>query len=209
MKDRTGGFAGVAFVALFMTSVFFGGSDLGGPDQSSEVIAQDLFDNRYGGLRPNIALVGLASFAGIWFVADVHRRLLSISRSAASWAALGGGLMTVVFILATSLFLEAAITAESLVEDPQVAKTLWLLEHASWALLGPPLAAFAFGVSIVSLGHGTPPRWIGLSGLVLVAALALNLLLGLGGLAVVGLLWVLGLAAANTIRPFAPTEELT
>jgi hypothetical protein len=207
VKDRAGGLSGVAFVALFMGSTFLGGSDLGGPDQPSGVIARDLLENRHGGLRPSIVLVGLAALAGTWFVGDLHRRLLSVSRSTATWVAFGGGLLTVVFVLATSLFPEAAITAESLIEDPQVAKTLWLLEHASWAMIGPPLAAFVLGVSLVSLDQGTPPRWVGWSGLVLVAALAVNLLLGLGGLSVIGFLWVLALAGAHTIRPFVPTEE--
>lgn len=102
-------------------------------------------------------------------------------------------------MLATSAFAQAAIVVGTLASDPQVAKTLWLIEHGSWAMIGPPQTAFILGVSIFAK-TGDPPRWYGYSGIVVAVALIANLLLGLGGLAALALLWVLGLAGLLLIR---------
>jgi len=53
------------------------------------------------------------------FIGDVHRRLSARSDSAPT------------MVLATSAFAQAALIVESLALDPQVAKTLWLIEHGS------------------------------------------------------------------------------
>ena len=100
----------------------------------------------------------------------------------------------VTMVLATSAFAQAAIVVESLADDPQVAKTLWLIEHGSWALIGPPTIAFIVGVSVIAVGEGAPPRWLGFTGIVVAVGLAANLMWGLGSIAGLGLLWVLGLA---------------
>lgn len=66
--------------------------------------------------------------------------------------------------------------------------------HGSWALIGPPQIAFILGVSSVAVRTGHLPRWIGYSGGAVVVGLVVNTTLALGGLAGLGLLWVLGLA---------------
>ena len=201
--ERLGGAAGVAFVVLFLASPFFGGSSFPGPDQTGEAIARDLADNRYGGLGINVVLVGLASVAGFWFVSAVHQRLNKTSSSTAGWAALAGGVATMTLVLIGSGILRAAITVESLVGDPQVAKTLWLLEHGFFdALIAPPLVAFILGVSVHTMQHRSLPRWVGWTGLVMAAALTVNILLGFGGLAAAGgFIWMLAVAIYITVRP--------
>jgi hypothetical protein len=196
---RLGGAAGIAFVLLFLAATFVGGSELGGPDQTAETIARDLSENRIDGLRLHAALVALAAVTGYWFVAEVHKRLSARSDSVAVWAALGGGFAMVTMVLGTSTFAQAAIVVDSLASDPQVAKALWLIEHGSWALMGPPQIAFILGVSVIALAEGYPPRWYGYSGLVVVVGLVANMMWGLGSLAGLGLLWVLGLAALLTM----------
>lgn len=136
------GVAGMAFVVLFLASAFFGGSDLGGPDQPAEVIARDLSENRLDGLRISAALIGLSAIAGYWFVGGLCRRLSARSSSGAVWVVLAGGIAMVTMVLATSAFAQAAIVVDTLANDPQVAKTLWLIEHGSWAMIGPPQTAF-------------------------------------------------------------------
>jgi hypothetical protein len=197
-----GGSAGVAFVVLFVAATFVGGSELGGPDQSAETVARDLSENRLAGLRLHAGLVGLSAVAGYWFVADLHRRLAARSESAAVWTVLGGGIAMVTMVMATSTFAQAAIVVDTLAMDPQVAKTLWLIEHGSWALIAPPQIAFIVGVSVIALAEGYPARWYGFTGLVVAIGLVANMMWGLGGLAGLGLLWVLGLAAQLSIgRP--------
>ena len=195
-----GGLAGIAFVVLFLAASFAGGSELGGPDQSAETIARDLTENRMSGLRLHAALVGLSAVAGYWFVGDLHRRLAARTDSAAVWVALGGGVAMVTMVLATSTFAQAAIVVDSLALDPQVAKTLWLIEHGSWALMGPPQIAFILGVSAIAIRERFPARWLGYSGVVVAVGLVANMMWGLGSLAALGLLWVLGLAGLVVVR---------
>lgn len=198
-----GGAAGIAFVVLFLAASFAGGSDLGGPDQSAATIARDLSENRMGGLRLHAALVGLSAVAGYWFIGDLHSRLSARSDSAAVWVALGGGLATVTSVLATSTFAQAAIVVQSLAQDPQVAKTLWLIEHGSWALMGPPQIAFILSMSVIAVRERFPARWLGYSGVVVAVGLIANMMWGLGSLAALGLLWILGLATLLVVRPSA------
>ncbi len=197
---RLGAAAGVAFVLLFLASTFVGGSEFGGPDQPAEAIARDLTHNRMDGLRISAALVGLSAVAGYWFIGDLHRRISAASNSTATWVTLGGGIAMVTMVLATSTFAHAAIVVDSLAMDPQVAKTLWLIEHGSWALIGPPQIAFIAGVSVIAIREGTAARWYGFTGIVVAIGLVANTVLALGGLAGLGLLWVLGLAALLLVR---------
>ncbi|NNC74922.1 MAG: hypothetical protein HKN93_05350, partial [Acidimicrobiia bacterium] len=147
-----------------------------------------------------------ASVAGLFFVGGLHQRLAGQVSSAGAWAALAGGIGTVIAVLAGSAIMEAAATVDSLAGDPQVAKALWLLEHGFFnALVGPPLIVFTLGISTVAIKHGDPPRWVGWMGVVSAAGLTLNIALGLGSLAVVGFVWVLVLAIVVTIS--SPREQ--
>lgn len=200
IRSRLDGATGIAFVGLFLASFYFGADSFSGPDQSAEAIAAEL-TRRVDGLRTSVALVALASVAGYWFIALLHRRLARREASAAAWAAFGGGLATVTVILGGAAIKGASVTVDSLGRDPQVAKTLWLLEHGFFdVLIGPPLVVFTSGVSIVSLQRGDPPRWVGWSGIAVTAGLVANIALGLGSLSVLGFFWVLALAVALTVR---------
>jgi hypothetical protein len=205
--DRVGGAAGMAFVALFLASPFFGGSTFDGPDQTGEAIARDLAENRFDGLGLNIALIGLAAVAGFWFVAALHRRLHGQHASTAASAVLVGGMATVMGVLIGSGVVEAATTVDSLVGDPQVAKTLWLLEQGFFsALIAPPMIAFAIGVGVHAIRHRSLPRWVGWTGLLTAVGLTVNIALGLGGLAAAaGFIWVLAVAFVLAIGR-APVE---
>lgn len=88
-----------------------------------------------------------------------------------------------------------------------MAKTLWLIEHGFWALIGPPQTAFILGVSVVAINEGYPPRWYGYSGIVVAIGLAANIIRGLGGLTGLGLLWVLGLAGILSFRRPEPRQH--
>lgn len=186
--------SGVAFVGLFLAATFFGASELGGPDQPATTIARDLSEHRIDGLRLGAALVGLSAVAGYWFVAGLYRRLSASRASVAPVVVLVGGIGMVTMVLATSASAQAVLVVDSLVQDPQVAKTLWLIEHGSWALMGPPQIAFILGVSVVALTDRDPARWVGVSGVVVAVGLAANMAWGLGSVAGIGLLWVLVLA---------------
>jgi hypothetical protein len=207
--DWLGGGAGIVFVVLFLASPFFGGSSFSGPDQTGRAIAQDLVDNRFEGLSVSIALVSLAAVAGYWFVGAVHQRLNAREPCTAGWVALGGGVATVTTVLMGAGVLGAATTVDSLVGDPQVAKTLWLLELGFFnTLIGPPLIAFIVGISVHAMQHRSLPRWVSWTGLATAAGLAVNVGLGLGGLAAaIGFIWMTVVAVVIGIGP-PPAESL-
>jgi hypothetical protein len=196
-SHRWVGIAGLAFVSLFLASAFVGASELGGPDQPADTIARDFSENRLDGLRLSAAFVGLSAVAGYAFVGGLSRRLAAESSSAAPWIVFGAGVAMVTMVLATSLFAQAAVVVEALTGDPEVAKTLWLIEHGSWALIGPPQIAFILAVSVMAIGEAELPRWYGYFGILVAVGLVANLAWGLGSLAGAGLLWVLGLAAID------------
>ena len=203
--DRTGGIAGISFVLLTLASWFVAASELEGADQTAEAIAHDLA-NRVDVIETGIALATLAAIAGFWFVGSLHLRLTERGPSAAAWAAFGGGVAMVTLILAGSAIHSAAIVG-SLAGDPQVAKTLWVLEEGFRIWLGAPLIMFMLGVSIVSINRGDPPRWLGWSGVVATIVAVVNSALDRRvTLALLVFLWVLTLAVTMTIRP-QPRQE--
>ena len=149
--------AGIAFVSLIIASWVVDQTGFESADQTAEVIVRDLA-NRVGGIETSIALVGLAAIAGFWFVGSLHLRLTARGPSAAALAAFGGGVAMVTLFLAGSAIRSATITVGSLASDPQVAKTLWLLEEGFSDVIGPTLIVFMLGISIVSIDRGDPPR---------------------------------------------------
>lgn len=197
--QRSGGIAGIAFVSLIIASWIVDQTGFEDADQTAEVIARDLAD-RVGGLETSIALVGLAAIAGFWFIGTLHLRLTHRGQSAAAWAAFGGGMAVVTLFLAGSAIASAALIG-SLAGDPQVAKTLWVLQEGFSNVIGAPLIVFMLGVSIVAIRHGDPPRWLGWSGLVATVVFVVNTALGLASLAILTFIWILVLAATMIIRP--------
>jgi len=155
-----GGLAGIAFVLLIIASWFADTTSFEDSDQTAQVIARDLA-NRVEGLEMSIALVGLATIAGFWFVGSVHLRLTAHGPSTAAWAAFGGGVAMVTLFLAGSAIASASLVG-SLAGDPQVAKTLWVLQEGFSGVAAASLLVFMLGVSIVSIKQKDPPRWFGL-----------------------------------------------
>jgi hypothetical protein len=198
--DRAGGMAGIAFVLLIIASWFVAASEFEDSDHSAQAIARDLA-NRVDVIETGVALATLAAIAGFWFVGSLHLRLTAGGPSTAAWAAFGGGVAMVTLILAGSAISSAALVG-SLTGDPQVAKTLWVLEEGFRVWFGAPLIVFMLGVSIVSINRGDPPRWLGWSGVVATVVAVVNSVLDPRvTLALLVFLWVLALAVTMTIRP--------
>jgi hypothetical protein len=196
---RSGGLAGIAFVLLIIASWFADTTSFEDSDQTAQVIARDLA-NRVEGLEMSIALVGLATIAGFWFVGSVHLRLTAHGPSTAAWAAFGGGVAMVTLFLAGSAIASASLVG-SLAGDPQVAKTLWVLQEGFSGVAAASLLVFMLGISIVSINQDDPPRWLGWSGLVATVVFAANSVLLTASLAILAFVWVLALAVTMTIRP--------
>lgn len=206
-NHRTGGIAGIVFVVLTVVSWIVDQTEFDDADQTAGVIVRDLV-NRVDGIEASILLVALASMAGFWFLASTHLRLTAGRPEFASWAAFGGGLAMVTLLLAGSAIKSAAVVG-SLSNDPQVAKTLWVLEEGFSDASGPAMIVFMLGVSIVSINRGDPPRWLGWSGIGAAILLVVNSALEMASLAVLSLLWVLVLAVTFTMRSTPSIEEHT
>ena len=205
LQHRLGGVSGFLFVVLFVASGFVGTSELSGVDQTGEAIARDLLENRHDGLRASVMLLSLATFSGFWFIGYLHHRIAARARSPEAWTALAGGLGLVIAAMTLGVVLSAARTVDSLTNDPETAKTLWLLEQGAWTLMTPSLAAFVLGISVGAIRHGDPSRWFGWLGVPVTAVLVANMWLGMGSPVVLGFVWVLALAIIMAIRP--PTTE--
>lgn len=204
---RLAGVAGVAFVMLFVASGLVGTSELSGVDQTGEAIARDLLENRHGGLRASVALLSVAVIAGFWFLGLLHYRLAGRWRSPEIWAALGGGLGVLTVVMALGVVLSAALTVDSLANDPETAKTLWLLEQGTWTLMSGPLATFVLGLSVGAIRDGDPSRLLGWAGLAVTAVLLANTWLGMGSPVVLGFVWTFVVALTLAIR--LPVAENT
>lgn len=207
LQSRLGGVIGVAFVGLFVASGFVGTSELSGVDQTGEAIARDLLENRHDGLQTSVFLLSLATIVGFWFLGLLYDRLTARTRSPETWAALAGGLGVVIAVMILGVVLSAALTVDSLTNDPETAKTLWLLEQGAWMLIGPALATFILGISVVAIRRGDPPRWLGWAGLFVTAVLVVNTWLGMGSPVVLGFFWVLLLAVVLAIRVPTPDDS--
>ena len=106
----------------------------------------------------------------------------------------------VINVMVLGVVLSAMFTVDSLTNDPETAKTLWLLEQGAWIPMTATLATFIAGVSIGAVRHGDPPRWLGWTGLLVAAVLLANTWLGMGSPVVLGFVWVLALAITLTVR---------
>jgi len=68
-------------------------------------------------------------------------------------------------------------------------------------VVGAPLIIFMLGISLISIGRGDLPRWLGWTGLVAAVVFLANTVLGLASVAILTLVWVLALAITMTVRP--------
>lgn len=200
LHHRLGGVAGVLFVVLFVASGFVGTSELSGVDQTGDAIARDLVENRHDGLQVSVFLLLLATISGFWFLASLHSQLPADKRSPEVWVAVFGGIGLVINVMVLGVVLSAMFAVDSLTNDPETAKTLWLLEQGAWIPMSATLATFILGTSASAIRHGNPPRWLGWAGLLVTAVLILNTWFGMGSPIVLGFVWVLALAIIVTVR---------
>lgn len=106
----------------------------------------------------------------------------------------------VTLLLAGSAIRSAAVVG-SLAENPQEAKTLWVLQEGFHNVVGGPLIVFMLGISLISIKQGDPTRWLGWSGLVATVVFVANSAIGLASLPILTFVWVLALTITMTIRP--------
>jgi hypothetical protein len=201
---RAGPLAGTVGIALVVVGVRLGGaaSTASDPTDPGEAIASRFAERRdETRLGVAVALVGVLLF--LWFLGDLRERL-----RAAGWlgpVALAGGVLA---LAGLSLYL-AILVAESsntILVNPEAARTLLVFEWESAVVAAPGFAALVAAASLGAMRLRLLPRW-----LAWIAPLGLPLaaIVGLGGffggyLVGLALLWLFVLAAALSVYPGGP-----
>ena len=136
------------------------------PTSSSNAIAEALIDGSANLVAGNYVLM-IAAFLMVVF-AGYLRHALS-PEGVRSWPAtvgFGGGLLTAALLTFVALIGISQGQVDSYGTDTVVAKTLLVLSWGSISMAIPGLAAFTFGMSLMSLSYETLPRWLGALGAV-------------------------------------------
>lgn len=175
--ERLGAEAGIAFVVLAVVATFLPGSM---PDQnaSGTTLITWIADHR-DSLRWGMALFGVASVCGLFFIAALRARLSEADgghREMATAAVIGG-----VFAFAANwmggLMANLAVQREGIGLAPSTVRSYWDAYLQAGTLGNVGLAVMFGAVAAVVLSTGMLPRWVGW----LSAAVAVNCVVSLFG----------------------------
>ncbi len=146
MGARVGGLAGVLFCGFVLAGLIVGSSSLEDRNQSAETIAGD-WAGRHSDLELRTTLLEVGAFFGLWFAAELRTRIDSWGAQREAALVFGGGLVIATAIASSGAATGAAAAVRTLEQDPQVAKTLYLLEEGAGAGLVAGLAAVVAGLT--------------------------------------------------------------
>ena len=204
--------AGLVWVALVIVSVILGGDQPGSDDSVAKFV--EYFSD--SGNRDQLAIATLLAAIGgpvfLWFLTGVRDLLRSEEGLWGNGAPLvfGSGIAFVILLWAGSAtgyaYASAADFFDNFTIDPQSVHTAMALSALSFWLVafGSVAAAVMIGAaSIVMLGTGVLPRWLGWLSLVLAALSFFGALL-VPGLA--ALVWVLIVSVMLMVRK-APSAQ--
>jgi hypothetical protein len=203
--DWVGAPSGLAFIVLLVTSVIVGDADTeernSDPGQAGAVIAQ-IFTERQDDVRQGAAIEVVAIFCFIAFIAYLYPKMRALGDDWTATIALGGGLVAAGYMLSVVNLELGTAAIEDYGQDTAVARAL---------------AALVTGVSVSALRHAFLPRWIGISGLPVVALLLILPAAFLGFMLFVpwivlvslALLWQLWSARSVAVNASGPIPQLS
>jgi hypothetical protein len=176
---RSAGIAGIAFAALFITSLALMRSQPAGGSTAAEI--RDFYLRENGG---TVAIVGvyLVPFAGIaflWFVAVVRNLIGDREDRFFATVFLGSGLLFVAMLFIAAGVGGAVLTAVKARHDPvpgaETVVTIRALAFGFLFIYAMRMAAvFMIVVSTIGLRLGVLPRWLVVAGYVAALVLMLN-----------------------------------
>jgi hypothetical protein len=212
--------SGLAFIVLLVTSVIVGDADTeernSDPGQAGAVIAQ-IFTERQDDVRQGAAIEVVAIFCFIAFIAYLYPKMRALGDDWTATITLGGGLVAAGYMLSVVNLELGTAAIEDYGQDTAVARALAAVTWDSILVLGAPLAALVTGVSVSALRHAFLPRWIGISGLPVVALLLILPAAFLGFMLFVpwivlvslALLWQLWSARSVAVNASGPIPQLS
>lgn len=169
--DRLGAATGIVFVALFTIGAanVFGVEGPEGGAEADEIVA--FFTENLSKLELGLTLMLLGAAALLWFSGSVWRALRNAEPDGRlSAIALGAGVLTAGFYLATTGMLGSYMTVKWEDLDPVVTQSLFEAGGFAFAFafLGGTVlrAAFAGAASLAAIRFGGLPKWLGWIGLV-------------------------------------------
>jgi hypothetical protein len=166
--SRVGALSGVAYAIL----AFVGSSLLPigevDPTQTAEVIAEQVAEAR-GRVSGGILLTLMSLFFLLVFVAWLYSWLRHVE-GRAGWlptlALMGGALMVAMSSVVVLLSI-AGTVLEDYGADPQIARTLLVLQWQSLAVMFIPTAAFVGATGAVIYRSEVLPRWLAYGGMII------------------------------------------
>ena len=193
---RLGGIGGILFVVLFFRS-YLTPPDAPVPTSAPKDVVAYFADRQDGILLYNGLLLIFAAFFFLWFLGALHGVLRSVEGGGISSVALGGGLVFITLVLAGAaveiVYPATLARFENFRADAQLGFLSLALSGWMYRFALAGMSVFIAAASVVVLGTGVMPRWLGLVGLVAGLFALLRFLIPLGG--ILGLVWVLLVSA--------------
>ncbi len=202
--NATAAVTGVLFVIVLAFGVIAALSPYADiePTSSSEAIAEALIDGSETLFTGNYVLM-MSAFLLVVF-AGYLRHAIS-PETGRAWPAtvgFGGGLLAAALLTIVALIGISQAQVDSFGTDTVVAKTLLVLSWGSVSMVIPGLAAFTFGMSLMSLTYNTLPRWLGWLGAVATVFVLTFWVLGI----LVALVWIAAVSVSLVIREVRAEE---
>lgn len=202
--NATAAVAGILFVIVLAFGVIAALSPYADidPTSSSEAIAEALIDGGETLFTGNYVLM-MSAFLLVVF-AGYLRDAISPAEVRA-WPAtvgFGGALLAAALLTIVALIGISQAQMDTFGTDTVVAKTLLVLSWGSVSMVIPGLAAFTFGMSMMSLVYKTLPRWVGWLGAIATLFVLTFWVLGV----MVALVWIAVVSVILTIREVRAEE---
>jgi hypothetical protein len=195
---RLGGIGGIVFVLSFFRS-YLTPPDAPVPTSAPKDVVAYFADRQDGILLYNGVLLIFAAFFFLWFLGALHGALRSAEGGGGgiSSVALGGGLVFITLVLAGAaveiVYPATLARFENFRADAQLGFLSLALSGWMYRFALAGMSVFIAAASVVVLGTGVMPRWLGVVGLVAGLFALLRFLIPLGG--ILGLVWVLAVSA--------------
>jgi len=170
--ERYGAVSGIAFVGLFLATLFLGSpTDYGDP--AAEVASYYREDQRE--VQVSVALWTAGLFFFLWFLGALRNVLRSAEGApgALSTIAFGAGLLSAGFLGLTAAFVAAAAARADDV-DPELTR---MIDDLTYIVLAPgsfAVVAFLLASALVALRSEGMPAWLGWLALIPAVAQALS-----------------------------------
>lgn len=187
---RSPALSGVVLFGLLVAALFAGASTLTTTDVTGATAIRD-WGERHDQLGLRLALLEAAAFVGLVFAAVLKVRIERWGAATEALWAFAGAVLLVGLLAAHGTVVAAVLAADDLSGDPQVAKTLLLLDGAFGVGMGAAFVSIVAGLSIAAHRNRMLPRWVTMLGLATLGVFVINAAVWqTASMSILGLLWL-------------------